>query len=115
MRLEGGVQSIFLELLHNAARYGAGRLLVKTAYDPKAERVHIYFYNNGQPTPEEQWDQLMEQEVSEDGRGFGLADARYIIENLNGGSLRFAPSDRQDFSVLLVIELRIIKSDSIIE
>jgi hypothetical protein len=106
MQLEGGVQSIFLELMHNAAQHGAKRLLVETAYDPETEEMHLYFYNDGEPIPEAQWDQVLSHDVGGDGRGFGLADARYIIETLNAGCLRLAPSDREAFSVLFVIDLK---------
>jgi hypothetical protein len=43
--------------------------------------------------------------VDKEGRGFGLADARYIVETLNCGRLRLAPSDRDGFSVMLKVKL----------
>jgi hypothetical protein len=115
MRLEGGVQSIFLELLHNAARHGARRLLVQTARDRDAGQVHVFFYNDGERISEERWGEVMTREVGEEGRGFGLADARYIIETLNGGRLRLVPSDREGFSVLFVIDLKIGECEDVIE
>jgi K+-sensing histidine kinase KdpD len=105
LRLEGGMQSIFLELMHNAAQYGAGRLLVKTTYDLDERRVRVCFYNDGEPIPEDQWESVLDHHVRSEGRGFGLADARYIVEALNSGTLRLAPSDRDPFSVLFVIDL----------
>lgn len=115
LSLEGGVQSIFLELMHNAARHGAKRLLVETAYDSEEEMVRLFFYNDGEPISEEQWGEVMDREVSEEGRGFGLVDARYIVETLNGGRLRLEPSDREDFSVLFGIDLKIGKCEDVIE
>jgi K+-sensing histidine kinase KdpD len=105
LRLEGGMQSIFLELMQNAARHGAVRLLVQTACDPETGDVRLQFYNDGDAIPEEDRASLLEHDVSDQGRGFGLADARYIVEALNGGRLRLSPSDREDFAVLFVIEL----------
>jgi K+-sensing histidine kinase KdpD len=105
LRLEGGMQSIFLELMHNAARHGAGRLLVQSIYDTESGDVRLHFYNDGKAIPEEDWSGLLDHDVSEQGRGFGLADASYIVEALNGGRLRLVPSDREDFAVLFVIEL----------
>jgi hypothetical protein len=112
MSLEGGVQSIFLELMHNAAQHGAKRLLVETTYDPEKEGVHLYFYNDGDAIPEDEWDRVLSHDLGGDGRGFGLADARYIIESLNGGCLRLAHSDREAFSVLFVIEVPIKQRDT---
>jgi hypothetical protein len=105
LRLEGGLQSIFLELMQNAARHGAKRLLVRTSYKTELEEVHLCFYNDGEPIPEEDWEEVLEQDVSEEGQGFGLADARYVTETLNGGRLRLIPSDREGFCTLFVIEI----------
>jgi signal transduction histidine kinase len=107
LKLEGGMQSIFLELMHNAARCGADRLLVKTAYQPEADLVRVCFYNDGPPIPEDEWNRLLRRDVNHEGGGFGLADARYIVETLNGGQLRLVPSDREEFFVLFVIDVPI--------
>lgn len=88
-------------------RHGAKRLLVKTAYEPEAGVVQLFFYNDGQPMSAEEGERALRQGLGEEGRGFGLADARYIIETLNGGCLRLAPSDREDFSVLFIVDLKI--------
>jgi hypothetical protein len=105
MHLEGGVQSIFLELLHNAARHGARHTLVKTVYDRQERQMHVLFYNDGEPIPAEQREAVLSAEVSREGGGFGLADARYIVETLNGGRLRLTPVDREGYSVLFCIDV----------
>jgi hypothetical protein len=106
LRLEGGMQSIFLELMHNAAQHGAQKLLVRTAFDREAEEVHLYFYNDGEPIPEEQWVEALGHGIDREDKGSGLMDARYIVETLNGGRLRLESTDREGFNVLFSIHLQ---------
>jgi FtsZ-binding cell division protein ZapB len=105
LRLEGGMQSIFLELMQNATQHGARQLLVRSVLDPERREVHLFFYNDGQPIPQGQWDRVLNHGIGKEGQGFGLADARYIVETLNGGRLRLIPSDRDDFAVLFAVDL----------
>lgn len=107
IELAGGMQSIFIELLQNAARHGSKKLLVQTVYQGESGGVQVRFYNDGQPIPEDQWEAVLSGGVTSEGRGFGLADAHYIIETLNRGQLTLSCSDREDYAVLFVIDLPI--------
>lgn len=105
IKLEAGVQSIFLELLQNAAKQGARRLLVRSEVDEK--RVRFKIYNDGPPVSEDARCVLLRQDVTEEGRGFGLADARYVVETLNGGTLRLSSSDRNTYTTMFEVTLMI--------
>jgi hypothetical protein len=92
--------------MHKAARQGARRLLARTVLDKEGQTVRLYFYHDGEPFPEEKWEEMLRQGIGSDGQGFGLADARYIVETLNGGCLRSEPSDLEGYSDLFTIELQ---------
>ena len=103
--LEGGVQSIFLELMHNAARHGAKKILVKSEFSPDLNQVRLSFYNDGEAIPEEEWETTLKHEISHEGRGFGMVDARYVIEELNNGRIYLATPDCEGYYVHFVIHL----------
>ena len=80
-------------------------MLVETAYEQGSGPLRVCFCRDGEVIPAEQREKVLSAGVSEEGQGFGLADARYIVETLNGGHLSLVPSDREDFWVLFVITL----------
>jgi hypothetical protein len=105
LKLEGGMQSIFLELMQSAASRGAERLLARTMLVGAAQEVHLHFYHDGAAIADTEWEELLHHDVGV-GQGLGLADARYIVETLNGGRLRREPANLAGYSDLYIIEVQ---------
>lgn len=105
LELQGGIQSILLELMYFTASLGAQRILAETIYDKGDSLVHVLLYSNADQTEDLPWGVDLDKETHRDPQKFGLSDARYIIEQINRGRLSVLPSTVEGFSTLISVEL----------
>jgi len=113
-------RAIFMNLLKNArdaiieqkakqTEGYKGNILVRTALVDKKTVVSVH--DNGIGVPEGQEETIFEKKYStkESGTGLGLYTARFILEELNCGTIYCQKSDVEGYTTKLVVELDIEK------
>jgi hypothetical protein len=102
VHVEGGVQSVFLELLSVAAQRDARRVLAKTVVEENQGVVVVQLYHDGK-ADRDAGSESTPAPGSPD-VGYGLPDVKFVVETLNSGRPAVTPSDVPGYSAQYVIE-----------